>query len=332
MYIKRLREQQSPSEDMSSLYSDETPKKKQMTTNKFTKIVRENPGTEYVSNIQIDDCKSDSDGLKGEVFSNFVYNKLKHIEPSKVESAPNIYIMIGPPGSGKSTIKRNFNITNYVNIDLDEIKKLLQKCFPNDKSIYGFGIINQLKRLARYMLESAIREKINILFDTTGRMKEFMADVINSTNASNYEQHIIIVSTSRENCLKRAEIRNKIETDREPMTSEMVNGAYDSFMDPVKDKGTLSYYLLANPKLFSNVKELYIFDNNETNPRIIFKKVRENVEIAENYPNFYNMSINNSPPYFILNGKKGGKNKIKKNKTKKNKIKKNKMKKSRRYY
>jgi predicted kinase len=270
-----------------------------------------------VSNVQIDDCQSDSDGLKGEVFSNFVYNKLKHMDPNKVETVPNIYIMIGPPGSGKSTIKRDFNITNYVNIDLDEIKKLLQKCFPNDKSINGFGIINQLKRLARYMLESAMRDKINILFDTTGRMKEFMIDVINSTNASNYEQHIIIISTSRENCLKRAEMRNKIESDREPMTPEMVNGAYDSFMDPVKDKGTLSYYLLANPQLFSNVKELYIFDNNEAIPRIIFKKVRENVETAENYPNFYNMSINNSPPYFRLNDKKGGK-KSKKTKKRKN--------------
>lgn len=313
LYKKRLREQ----EPIQTLSFDETPIKKQMTSNKFTKIVRENPGTEYVSNVQIDDCQSDSDGLKGEVFSNFVYNKLKHMDSNKVETVPNIYIMIGPPGSGKSTIKRNFNITNYVNIDLDEIKKLLQKCFPNDKSINGFGIINQLKRLARYMLESAIRDKINILFDTTGRMKEFMIDVINSTNASNYEQNIIIISTSRDNCLKRAEMRNKIETDREPMTPEMVNGAYDSFMDPVKDKGTLSYYLLANPQLFSNVKELYIFDNNEAIPRIIFKKVRENVETAENYPNFYNMSINNSPPYFILNNKKGGK-KSKKTKKRKN--------------
>lgn len=315
---KRLRGEepiQSISENIANLSVEQTPRKKQMTTNKFTKIIRENPGTEYVSNIQIGDCQSDSNGLKGEVFSNYVYNKLKNINSSQttVETQPKIYIMIGPPGAGKSTIKRNFNITNYVNIDLDEIKKILVKCFPDDKSIYGFGIIHHLKRLAKYMLNAAIREKINILFDTTGRMKDVMTEVINSTNSANYEQYIIIVSTSRENCLQRAEMRNASETDREPMTPEMLNGAYDSFMVPVKYKGTLSYYLLANPQLFSNVKELYIFDNNDTIPRLIFKKVGENVETVENYPNFYNMSIINVPPYFALKRKGGRRTRKNKN-------------------
>jgi predicted kinase len=272
------------------------------------------PGTEYVSNFSISDCETDSDGLKGEVFAQFVYNKLKNIDLDYVHERPKVFIMMGPPGAGKSTIKRQFDIKNYVNIDLDEIKKLLQKCFPDDRSIQGFGIIYQLKRLAKYLLDISIRENMNILFDTTGRMKEVVSEVINKTSDSNYEIQLIIISTSRENCLQRAEMRNKIERDREPMEPFMINGAYDSFMEKSANKGTLSYYLMANPELLSKVNQIYIFDNNYTSPELLFKKVGENVEIAQNYPNLYNMSINSSPPYFSLKSKGGRKTKKKKNK------------------
>jgi predicted kinase len=284
-----------------------------------TSTTTEIPGTEYVSNFSIGDCESDSDGLKGEVFAQFVYNKLKNVDADYVGSQPKVFIMMGPPGAGKSTIKRQFDIKNYINIDLDEIKKLLQKCFPDDRSIQGFGIINQLKRLAKYLLDTAIRENMNILFDTTGRMKELVSEVIDKTSDSNYEIQLIVVSTSRENCLQRAEMRNRSEPDREPMAPFMVNGAYDSFMETSSNKGTLSYYLMANPELISKINQIFIFDNNGSSPELLFKKVGDNVEIAQNYPYLYNMSISSSPPYFSLKYKGGRRSKRKKNKQKKTK-------------
>jgi len=271
------------------------------------------PGTEYVSDFNIGDCESDSDGLKGEVFAQFVYNKLKNIDPDYVERTPQVFIMMGPPGAGKSTIKRQFDIKNYVNIDLDEIKKLLQKCFPDDRSIQGFGIIHQLKRLTKYLLDTAIRENMNILFDTTGRMKELVTEVIEKTSESSYEILLIVVSTTRENCLQRAEMRNRSEPDRELMAPFMVNGAYDSFMEKSTNKGTLSYYLMANPDLLSKVNQIFIFDNNSSSPELLFKKVGDNVEIAQNYPNLYNMSIISTPPYFSLK-RSGGRKTRRRNK------------------
>ena len=279
-----------------------------------TRTTMEIPGTEYVSNFSIGDCESDSDGLKGEVFAQFVYNKLKNVDSTYIGVKPQVFIMMGPPGSGKSTIKRQFDIKNYVNIDLDEIKKLLQKCFPDDRSIQGFGVINQLKRLAKYLLDIAIRENMNILFDTTGRMKELVTEVIDKTSESNYEILLIAVSTSRENCLQRAEMRNRSEPDREPMAPFMVNSAYDSFMEKSANKGTLSYYLMANKELISKVNQIYVYDNNGTSPELLFKQLDNNVEIAQNYPNLYNMSISSSPPYFSLKRKGGRKTKRRKNK------------------
>lgn len=284
-----------------------------------TSTPTEIPGTEYVSDFSIGDCESDSDGLKGEVFAQFVYNKLKNIDPDYVERTPQVFIMMGPPGAGKSTIKRQFDIKNYINIDLDEIKKLLQKCFPDDRSIQGFGIIHQLKRLAKYLLDTAIRENMNILFDTTGRMKELVTEVIEKTSESSYEILLIVVSTTRENCLQRAEMRNRSEPDREPMAPFMVNGAYDSFMEGSASKGTLSYYLMSSPQLISKVNQIYIFDNNGQSPELLFKKVGENIEVVQNYPYLYNMSISSSPPYFSLKRKGGRRSKRKKNKQKKTK-------------
>jgi predicted kinase len=268
------------------------------------KAISSIPGAEYVSDPSLPPCETDADGLKGQTFLNFVYNQLKN-GTSEGVSSPKVYIMMGPPGAGKSTIKKTFNINNYVNIDLDEIKKICLRCFPDNPSLKGFSIIGNLKRFAKQLTEMAIREKMNILFDTTGRMKDVVEGVINATKSADYETVFIIVYTSLENCLERAAMRNTIETDREPMTSSMVSGAYESFMEKSTSNGTASYYLIANKGLTEDANELYIFDNNGSSPQLLFKRVNGNVEVANETPNFYNMSINSSEPYFTIN-RRGG--------------------------
>jgi predicted ABC-type ATPase len=279
------------------------------------------PGSEYVSDPTLPPCETDIEGLKGQTFLNFVYNQLKKGSNEGIIS-PKVYIMMGPPGAGKSTIKKSFDINNYVNIDLDEIKKLCLRCFPDNPSVKGFAIIGNLKRFAKQLTEMAIAERMNILFDTTGRMKDVIEGVITATKNADYRQIFIIVYTSLENCLERAAMRNTIETDREPMTSSMIRGAYDSFMEKGASTGTASYYLIGNKDLTQNANELYIFDNNGATPQLLFKRVDGVVEVANETPNFYNMSINATEPYFIMN-KRGGK-KTKKRKTKKRKTKKRK--------
>lgn len=279
--------------------SDEPIKRPRKTKPTITSI----PGSEYVSDTSLPACETDSDGLKGKTFLNFVYNQLK-VGSNQGITTPKVYIMMGPPGAGKSTIKKTFDINNYINIDLDEIKKLCVKCFPDSPSVRGFGIIGNLKRIAKQLLELAVNDNMNILFDTTGRMTEVVETVVNTTKSAGYQQIFIIIYTSLENCLIRAEMRNTIETDREPMAPFMIKGAYESFMDK-SSKGIASYYLIANKGLTENANELYIFDNNNSSPQLLFKRVNGNVETVMETPNFYNMSINSTEPYFTLNGRGG---------------------------
>lgn len=306
-------------QDIPAELSDEPIKKPRRPKSITPTISQSIPGSEYVSDSTLPSCETDSEGLKGQTFLNFVYNQLK--KGSSVDS-PKVYIMMGPPGAGKSTIKKSFDINNYVNIDLDEIKKLCVRCFPDNPSIKGFAIIGNLKRFAKQLTEMAIAEKMNILFDTTGRMKDVVENVINTTKIAGYRQVFIIVYTSLENCLERAAMRNTIETDREPMTSSMIQGAYASFMEKGALKGIASYYLIGNPSLTEEADELYIFDNNNTTPEILFKRVGGVVEVAKETPNFYNMTINSTQPYFTVNtrgGRRTRRRKMVKKSTKKNK-------------
>jgi predicted kinase len=266
------------------------------------KITASVPGTEYVTDPSLPQCETDADGLKGETFLRFVYNQLK--SGTGVEK-PTVYIMMGPPGAGKSTIKKTFNIENYINIDLDEIKKIIVSCFRDDPSTKGFAIIGNLKRFAKQLLDMAIREKMNVLFDTTGRMTGVVENVLSTTIEAGYKQTFVIVYTSLENCLLRASARNSSEIYREPMSSRMVSEAYQSFIEKAKSKGIISYYLIANPELTEHADELYVFDNNGPTPEIIFKRVNGVVEIVKETPIFYNMSINSQPPYFRIMSRGG---------------------------
>jgi hypothetical protein len=278
-------------------------------------------GTEYVTDPT---CETDADGLKGEVFLNYIYRQLRVLNDSSSSSSssdrPCVYIMIGPPASGKSSIKRTFNINNYVNIDLDEIKKILTKCFPNDPSLEGFAVIGYLKYFARELLKLGIRDRINIIFDTTGRMTDFTTEIIDATRAADYKQIFAIVYTSLENCIARAKSRNISELDRPPMSERKISESYQDFINKGASTGTISYYLLANSELTDGAEELYIFDNNGAEPEILFRRINGVVDVAKDTPNFYNMSILTSEPYFILKTKrKGGKRIDSKMRTRKNK-------------
>ena len=119
-----------------------------------------------------------------------------------------------------------------------------------------------------------------------------------------YKQVFIIVYTALVTVLERAKARNRIETDRPPMSSRAVMEGYESFMNKGASTGTASYYLLSKPGLTNAAEELYIYDNTGAEPELIFSRKDGVVDVAKDTPNFYNMSIYSSEPYFSLKGKR----------------------------
>jgi hypothetical protein len=91
------------------------------------------------------------------------------------------------------------------------------------------------------------------------------------------------------------------------MRSSVVEDAYNGFMETSASSGIASYYLIANSHLTDEANELYVFDNNGSSPQLLFKRVDGNIEVANEAPNFYNMSINSSEPYFTVNRRGGRK-------------------------
>jgi hypothetical protein len=132
---------------------------------------------------------------------------------------------------------------------------------------------------------------------------ELTTEIIEATREAGYKQVFVIVYVALVTVLERAKARNRIETDRPPMSSRAVTEGYESFINKGASTGTASYYLLSKPELTNEAEELYIYDNNGAEPELLFSRKDGVVEVAKDTPIFYNMSIYSSEPYFSLKGK-----------------------------
>ena len=76
----------------------------------------------------------------GEIpFDQIIFDKLKSSESLSRSSEPKVLILCGPPGCGKSTVKTQLlsqvGISDYINIDPDEIRTILMsQDFPQPKA------------------------------------------------------------------------------------------------------------------------------------------------------------------------------------------------------
>ena len=270
--------------------------------------------------------KSGPPPIFGEItYDELIFNTLKSSTSTLSASAePKVLILCGPPGSGKSTIKNRLleskNITDYVNIDPDEIRSILMRqglTFPDDRTMSG--ITNAFNKR---MSDQAQIQRFNIVFDTTGQNSMAIFALIKSLRASDYKTHFVVVYASLETCLARVNSRNarlaEIGSNRIQLPPDVAIGIYDGFM---KEKGIASTFLLDFPP---RLDEILLYDNNADGgePTLLYQKVEKNVVFSSNFPNFYNMTLSEAPPYIIKTppdvGAKGGKTKrIRRKKSKK---------------
>lgn len=237
-------------------------------------------------------------------FIDHIYNRLKSENISPVRD-PKVLILIGPPASGKSTVKKQLHFGNCINIDLDEIKIIATEEFQNK----AFPIINDFATIIQIMVKKAINDSYNIILDSTGKMVSPIKYVVKKTHDASYKIIFAFVWSSLETVIERAKFRNASQLARQAMPGRVVISVYEEFIK----KGIMSYYLIDRPQLLQVANEVYLFNNDvntsslkdtpldakiQSNAQIVFKRADGVVELANRFEGYYDVNVLSESPYF----------------------------------
>ena len=175
--------------------------------------------------------------------------------------------------------------------------------FPADKTTMP-GITNNFNKR---MSDEAQKQRLNIVFDTTGQNFRAVSDIIYTSQQLGYKTIFVIIWASKETCLRRVEGRNQhlreSGSGRIQLPLDVAEGIYNGFIG--EDKGTASMLLLDYPV---KADEVFLYNNNVygAEPQLLYKKVGTTVEQSIDFSGFYNINILSTEPY-IIKATKGGK-------------------------
>jgi len=240
-------------------------------------------------------------------FIDHIYNRLKseHISPVR---DPKVLILIGPPASGKSTVKKQLHFSNCINVDLDEIKIIATEAFQNK----AFPIINDFSTIIQIMVKKAINDSYNIILDSTGKMVSPIKYVVKKAHEASYKIIFAFVWSSLGTVTERAEFRNASQLARQAMPGRVIISVYEEFIK----KGIMSYYLIDRPHILQLANEVYLFNNDvnttslkdtpldakiQSNAQIVFKRAGDVVEVANGFEGYYDVNVLSEAPYFEKN-------------------------------
>lgn len=262
------------------------------------------------------------------IFDEIILEHLKSSSTLERSSKPSVLILCGPPGCGKSTVKKKLlyelGIEDYINIDPDEIREILMSQgvkFPDDKTMSG--ITNNFNKR---MSDFSLKQGYNIIFDTTGQNFKAVSDLIYQSKQVGYKSFFTIIYASLQTCQRRVQFRNEYlkssGSGRIELPLDIAAKIYDGFM---QSKGTGSMFLIDYPV---KANTILLYNNNEdgNEPKLLYKKVGENVEYSSDFNGFYNMNILLQPPYIIKAISGGNKRRTRRNIKRVKKSRKNKTK------
>ena len=209
-----------------------------------------------------------------------------------IKGAPELLILVGPSASGKSTVKRQLDFTNAVNIDVDEIRIIYEDIIGKRSNIFS-----DFPTLIQIMMNKAISENRNMILDTTGKMKPAIQYVIKKAKEAGYKITMAVIYTTLEKCIKNATFRNNENPNR-----YMPIGAIKQIYNDFKNTKIAKYYLIYSPKLMKSIDHLYLFDNSQDTPepaQIILEQHLPNTPIVhKEHFNFYDIDVSSKWPYF----------------------------------
>jgi predicted kinase len=243
---------------------------------------------------------------------------------------PTLIVLCGPPGCGKSKTKEQLiaqeGVTDYIDIDPDEIRSILEAngvVFSDDKTMGG--ITNAFNKR---MSDQAQKEKLNIVFDTTGQNILAVRGIIKSSKELKYKTTFAVIWASKDTCKERVASRNASSgSKRRVLPPEIAEDIYDKLL-----KGTISDYLINYP-IGANKILLYNNDTDDVNADavLLFSKEGRSVTTSSDFSGFYNMDLTAAAPFITItekikikdepggSSKKGGRRRTKRRTYKKNK-------------
>lgn len=244
--------------------------------------------------------------------SNFLDRAIIHLKSPTTETKtnPKMLVLVGPPASGKSTVKKQLGLNDAVNLDVDELKIFAVSEFGNSAK----GIFTDFRKLIQLLIVKIISQGYDVILDTTGTMKEEIKYSMKKAKAANYTIDIAIVYSTMELCKQRAAFRNDNHKARDPMPPFIVGKTYTDFTDAKRAKS----YIIGIKDIVEMTDNLYLFDNSRCTPEaaLILEKHGEQVIVHEDFPNFYGIKISQVAPH-LVGGLRRKKRKTIKKKTRK---------------
>ena len=232
--------------------------------------------------------------LQGEYIGR-MFNMLSS-SPITAQERPELLVLVGPPVSGKSTVKKQLKLTDAINIDVDEFLIQTTKDFGNAST---FKVIKDYPIFIQIMSKMAVMNRYNMILDTTGKMKRPIKYIIHLAKRNGYKITMAFVYSTESKCEERVMIRKETDARRRPIPVHAIKKTYQEF---VKNK-IVNFYLVNNHQreLMGEVDDLYLFDNSGDTPaaRIVLERHGNETVVHSPFPNFYSINVVNEQPYFI---------------------------------
>ena len=190
------------------------------------------------------------------------------------QGTPKAYLLMGGPGSGKSSILDNLvpDRSNYVVADPDAVKSAMpeyRKAMASGDSSAASKVHGESKQITGGIVSQAISGRRNMIYDGTGGNKQEYEKMIASLKTAGYRTSLVMTHVALQEGLQRVALRAN-ETGRRVPPS-VVEDIYQWVPQNFKD-------------LVGSVDEAYLYDNlgeRDTGPQLVWQKSEGQIKPKE---------------------------------------------------